>query len=200
MTRIKSVAMNNIPSARASARVRFRRLIIVRPQCNENVPGVMKQPRKKWAGGREDGGGEEGGVGGEKNRAHGASRAKWESATLSVHGRANDGRPVLWAAEQRRRACGCLGVYIKTSSDRLLRHPLVGSRCAACPASGRSTRMWQGAALSGPVARGHVHATSRTAFPRFCGGESASDAGPNEISGTCSVRRACLEGGKNLFK
>jgi len=201
MKSISSVAMDNIPSARASARVRFRRLVIVRPQCNKNVQGVMKQPRKKGAGGRDEGGEGEGGGRGEKNRAHGASRAEWESATLYVHGRDNDGRPVIWAAEQRRRASGCLGVCVTASSERLLGHPLVGSRCAAPPASGRSTRMWQGAALSRPVARGHVHATPRTAFPRFCDGESASDAGPNEIAGTCSDRRACLGGGKKyLFR
>ena len=47
MKSISSVAMDNIPSARASARVRFRRLVIVRLQCNKNVQGVMKQPRKK---------------------------------------------------------------------------------------------------------------------------------------------------------
>jgi len=110
MKRIDSVAMDNIPSARASARVRFRRLVIIRPQCNKNVQGEMKQPRKKRAGGRDEGGGGEGGGRGEKNRAHGASRAEWESATLYVHGRDNDGLPVLWAAELRRRASGFLGV------------------------------------------------------------------------------------------
>jgi len=59
MTSIKSVAMDNIPSARALARVRIRRSVIIRPQCHKNVQRVMKQTRKKGAGGRDEGGGGE---------------------------------------------------------------------------------------------------------------------------------------------